>query len=74
MLQAVNVYSVSDVNDVRAKGEVSGILVCQALNKLPGLYVIGHIHVCWCYQPIGEHELCCKTLFCVYVDNEQLGG
>ena len=37
MLQAVNVYSVSGVCDMRAWGEVSGILVCQTLSKLSEL-------------------------------------
>ena len=35
--QAVVVNSVSGVNGVRSGGEVSGILVCQTLSKLPEL-------------------------------------
>ena len=66
MAQAVIVDSVSGVYDVRARGEVSRFLVCQTLNKLPGLNVIGYIYVSLCYQPIGEHELCLQdTVLCL---------
>ena len=66
MLQAVNVYSVSGVYDVRARGEVSRFLVCQTLSKHPHQNVIGHIYVGLCYQPIGEHVLCLQDIvFCL---------